>query len=223
MPRNFKGICWTVVLLFALVTWSRHIQADKHREYPKLNTIPVTNFTCLAKLPGYYADPHPSSGCQVYHMCHTKRRKYSYLCPNHTLFNQAQLICDHWYNVNCSLAENNYKVNDKLFAEGKIKFETRLPTIRSSFSAKPNDDITSFSSKPEVRGTNPPLDRISGSRKHKPPVEVPGDSGRGRSKVVFQTILPQTMRVQSIHGKCVGCMTFYIRDGEECTPCVWPR
>ncbi|XP_076335325.1 uncharacterized protein LOC143238725 [Tachypleus tridentatus] len=212
MSRNSTGICRTVALLFALVTWSRHIQADKHREYPKLNTIPITNFTCLAKLPGYYADPHPSSGCQVYHMCNTKRKKYSYLCPNHTLFNQAQLICDHWYNVNCTLAEDNYKVNDNLFAEGKIQFKIRLPRVRSSFSAKP-----------KVNETNSPLDHRSGFHKNKTSVEVPANSDRGHLKVVFETIFPETMRVESIHRKCIGCMRFFIRDGDKCIPCVWPR
>jgi hypothetical protein len=28
--------------------------------------------------------------------------KYSFLCPNGTLFNQVYFICDWWFNVDCS-------------------------------------------------------------------------------------------------------------------------
>ncbi|XP_022255347.1 uncharacterized protein LOC111088749, partial [Limulus polyphemus] len=186
-----------------------------HGEYPKLNAIPATNFTCFTKLPGYYADPHPKAGCQVYHMCNMKGRKYSYLCPNHTLFNQVQLICDHWYNVDCTLAEANYKVNDNLFAEGKVKFETERPKPPSSFPVKLNANRTSV-----------PYGRTPGLsiRKHKTPFHIPADGSRGRSQIVFQNgPYPKRVRVHDSHRKCAGCMTFFIRDGAQCTPCVWPR
>ena len=29
--------------------------------------------------------------------------RYSFLCPNGTLFNQQYFICDWWFNVDCSL------------------------------------------------------------------------------------------------------------------------
>ena len=31
--------------------------------------------------------------------------KYSFLCPNGTIFNQGYFICDWWFNVDCSEAE----------------------------------------------------------------------------------------------------------------------
>lgn len=44
-------------------------------------------------------------------MCDGLGRKFDYICPNTTLFQQRMLICDHWYMVNCSKAESNYGAN----------------------------------------------------------------------------------------------------------------
>lgn len=71
--------------------------------------IPRTNFQCVNRPPGYYADIE--TGCQVYHMCDGLGRQFSYACPNTTLFQQRMLICDHWYMVNCSKAESDYGAN----------------------------------------------------------------------------------------------------------------
>ena len=43
--------------------------------------------------------------------------KYSLLCPNGTLFNQQYFICDWWFNVDCSLAEEFYSLNEDIAAE----------------------------------------------------------------------------------------------------------
>lgn len=44
-------------------------------------------------------------------MCDGLGRKFDYMCPNTTLFQQRMLICDHWYMVNCAKAESNYDAN----------------------------------------------------------------------------------------------------------------
>ena len=55
-------------------------------------------------LQGYYADPEAE--CQAFHICanfgDANLVKYSFLCPNGTLFNQQYFICDWWFNVDCS-------------------------------------------------------------------------------------------------------------------------
>lgn len=68
-----------------------------------------TNFSCVGRASGYYADI--DTGCELYHMCDGLGRKFSYACPNTTLFQQRMLICDHWYMVNCSKAERDYSAN----------------------------------------------------------------------------------------------------------------
>ena len=56
---------------------------------------------------GYYADPEAE--CQAFHICTSDAEgglaKYSFLCPNGTIFNQEYFICDWWFNVDCSEAE----------------------------------------------------------------------------------------------------------------------
>ena len=53
---------------------------------------------------GYYADEEAQ--CQVFHICTADGAgglaKYSFLCPNGTIFNQNYFICDWWFNVDCS-------------------------------------------------------------------------------------------------------------------------
>ena len=43
--------------------------------------------------------------------------KYSFLCPNGTVFNQEYFICDWWFNFDCSQAEALYARNDEIRAE----------------------------------------------------------------------------------------------------------
>ena len=50
--------------------------------------------------PGYYADEEAE--CQVFHICAAEEAKYSFLCPNGTIFNQEYFICDWWFNVDCA-------------------------------------------------------------------------------------------------------------------------
>ena len=76
----------------------------------------ITNFNQIL---GYYADPEAQ--CQVFHICTADGQgglaKYSFLCPNGTIFNQNYFICDWWFNFDCSEAEGLYSLNDDIAAE----------------------------------------------------------------------------------------------------------
>lgn len=67
-----------------------------------LNSIPKTDFECADKrgkfVSGLFADH--KTGCQVWHLC-SNNRKYSFLCPSGTIFNEKVRICDWRYNVKC--------------------------------------------------------------------------------------------------------------------------
>ena len=85
--------------------------------------VPETEFSCEGQvIGGYYADP--SAECQVFHVCATDsadagpNSKWSFLCPNGTIFNQNYFICDWWFNFDCSEAEGLYGLNDQLGATG---------------------------------------------------------------------------------------------------------
>ena len=86
------------------------------QDYPLYGEIPQTDFSCQGRVfGGFYADP--ASQCQVFHVCGRTGEKYSFLCPNGTLFNQNYLTCDFWYNSDCSEAERFYSVNERIKAE----------------------------------------------------------------------------------------------------------
>ena len=89
-------------------------------DYPIYAEAPETGFACDGQVDGgYYA--HPEAECQVFHICTADGQgglaKYSFLCPNGTIFNQNYFICDWWFNFDCAEAENLYSLNDDLAAE----------------------------------------------------------------------------------------------------------
>ncbi|KAK2726425.1 uncharacterized protein LOC136031954 [Artemia franciscana] len=90
--------------------------------FPVFLTIPQVTFSCGNRLPGFYADQ--SAGCQVYHQCLFDGRRYTHLCGVGTIFNQEHLVCDHWYNYDCSKAEIDSRVNERY----QRFFTTEVPT-----------------------------------------------------------------------------------------------
>merc|ERR1719418_150856 len=89
-------------------------------DYPIYAEAPETGFACDGQVDGgYYADPEAE--CQVFHICTADGQgglaKYSFLCPNGTVFNQNYFICDWWFNFDCAEAEGLYGLNEELAAE----------------------------------------------------------------------------------------------------------
>jgi len=89
-------------------------------DYPIFGEVPDTSFLCDGQVDGgYYADPE--ADCQAFHICAGDGTggltKYSFLCPNGTLFNQQYFVCDWWFNVDCSIAEDLYSLNEEIAAE----------------------------------------------------------------------------------------------------------
>merc|ERR1712110_910958 len=77
------------------------------QDYPTLDffNLPATSFDCGGRINGgFYSDEE--AFCQMYHMCVEEAsggfRKYSFVCPNGTVFSQERLVCDAWFNVDCS-------------------------------------------------------------------------------------------------------------------------
>ena len=60
--------------------------------------------------------------------------KYSFLCPNGTIFNQNYFICDWWFNFDCSQAEALYSRNDEIRAEQEANIG----------AVAPEDDIAAY-------------------------------------------------------------------------------
>ena len=95
-------------------------------DYPIFSTVPDTSFLCDGQADGgYYSDPEAE--CQAFHICANDgtggRTKYSFLCPNGTLFNQQYFICDWWFNVDCSQVtslQNPFDQKTSFFSRQRI-------------------------------------------------------------------------------------------------------
>merc|ERR1711862_950299 len=104
----------------ALSALSNSIPGVPGEDYPIYAEVPETAFSCDGQVDGgYYADPEAE--CQAFHICTADGAgglaRYSFLCPNGTLFNQNYFICDWWFNFDCSTAEDLYSLNDEIAAE----------------------------------------------------------------------------------------------------------
>merc|ERR1719339_848142 len=104
----------------ALAALQGSIPGIPGEDYPIYAEVPETGFGCDGQVDGgYYADPEAE--CQAFHICTADGQgglaKYSFLCPNGTIFNQNYFICDWWFNFDCSEAEGLYSLNDEIAAE----------------------------------------------------------------------------------------------------------
>ena len=104
----------------ALAALASNIPGIPGEDYPIYAEVPETAFVCDGQVDGgYYADPEAE--CQAFHICTADGAgglaKYSFLCPNGTLFNQNYFICDWWFNFDCATAEDLYSLNDDIAAE----------------------------------------------------------------------------------------------------------
>ncbi|XP_050667060.1 uncharacterized protein LOC126966841 [Leptidea sinapis] len=83
-------------------------------DYPILTVIPQTKFDCKTqRYKGFFADPE--TRCQVWHYCDLNGGQASFLCPNGTIFSQAGLTCDWWFNVRCASTAQLYVLNESLY------------------------------------------------------------------------------------------------------------
>lgn len=98
-------------------------------DYPIYADAPETAFTCDGRVNGgYYADPEAQ--CQAFHICTDDAQggltKYSFLCPNGTIFNQEYFICDWWFNVDCSKAEDLASSRNADLASARSEADARI-------------------------------------------------------------------------------------------------
>lgn len=97
------------------------------RDYPIYSYIPKTTFNCRGIESGYYADLE--TDCQVFHICE-EGKKISFLCPNGTIFQQSELICEWWNKVNCTNSPN-------LYEESAEKLQNEVARRKSSRRVAP--------------------------------------------------------------------------------------
>jgi hypothetical protein len=96
------------------------------KDYPTLSSVPKTDFECKELNNGVYADLE--TGCQVWHICQN-RHKHSFLCPNGTIFNEKNGICDWWYNQDCPKLLKLTDKDDSDMDSIKAKLKTKRHSV----------------------------------------------------------------------------------------------
>jgi Chitin binding Peritrophin-A domain len=62
----------------------------------------------------------------VFHICQSGGQMDSFLCPNGTIFNQRYLVCDWYYNVDCSQAEGLWRETNEAVVNAMREADERL-------------------------------------------------------------------------------------------------
>ena len=115
-----------------------NIPGTPGEDYPIFAEVPESGFVCDGQVDGgYYADPEAK--CQAFHICTSDGQgslaKYSFLCPNGTIFNQNYFICDWWFNFDCAEAEGLYSKNEEIAAEREAA--SAAASDQTSYGAPP--------------------------------------------------------------------------------------
>ncbi|KAI1293519.1 hypothetical protein HDE_06446 [Halotydeus destructor] len=127
--------------------------------FPNYLRAPRTKFSCKSMAQeGMYADIE--ARCQSYHMCHG-RRMDTFLCPTGTLFHQATMTCDFWYNVNCDDSDKFFNTNVDVYNSYQPSSTTYKPRPRPTRVERRTTFV------PRSAPTSVPAPRPAGGR---PPV-----------------------------------------------------
>jgi hypothetical protein len=131
-----------------------NIPGTPGEDYPIYAEVPESAFVCEGQVDGgYYADPEAQ--CQAFHICTADGQgglaKYSFLCPNGTIFNQNYFICDWWFNFDCTEAEGLYSKNEEIAAEREAA------TGQSTYGAPALSGYSAAASDASAARSLPPL------------------------------------------------------------------
>merc|ERR1711892_1076039 len=124
------------------------VPGNPGEDYPIYAEVPETAFSCEGRVEGgYYADPE--ADCQPFHVCSADRdgglTKNSFLCPNGTLFNQENFVCEYWFNVDCSQAESFYGLNDNIgTVEGGDGLAGAASSPTGGYASPPDTPLSSY-------------------------------------------------------------------------------
>merc|ERR1711881_266516 len=155
-----------------LASLAQNIPGVPGEDYPIFAFPPDTSFVCDGKIEGYYSDQ--DADCQAFHICGNDGSgsliKYSFLCPNGTLFNQQYFICDWWFNVDCSQAEDFYSLNEDVAAAAAAA------TAAGAGDGEATNDLATYSLPADGADAASPAQLVTGVLP--PPAQVPSRVGR---------------------------------------------
>jgi len=146
-PLTLLGLLWLWPWCPAVVSQPSledNVPGLPGEDYPTLASPPATSFSCADKVAGgYYADTE--AGCQAFHICVGDGAggltKYSFLCPNGTLFNQQYFVCDWWFNVDCDRTEHFYSLNEELHTARQSAVHSTTQDINKIIDDEPSAGV----------------------------------------------------------------------------------
>merc|ERR1711913_263028 len=122
------------------------VPGNPGEDYPIYAEVPETSFTCEGRVEGgYCADTEAE--CQPFHVCSADRdgglARNSFLCPNGTLFNQENFVCEYWFNVDCSQAESFYGLNVNIGVEQGDGLDDAASSSSGQYASPPSEAASS--------------------------------------------------------------------------------
>ncbi|XP_022242038.1 uncharacterized protein LOC111085849 [Limulus polyphemus] len=103
-------------------------------------------FQCESKVEGYYADK--TFNCEVFHYCKQDGKRFTFLCPPKSIFNQKYKICDYKLGSTCGYTEEYLNLDDKQDSLQNItsQVDISIPTTDSQKHSQTSKRIqrTSF-------------------------------------------------------------------------------
>ncbi|XP_003740334.1 uncharacterized protein LOC100904843 [Galendromus occidentalis] len=115
----------------------RELNGADLTEYPFYISVPDDiKFDCDTHGDGFFASIEHH--CQLFHYCFGGYR-YSFLCPNYTVYDQTTFTCRFINTVQCDKSKHYYKRNDALFKEKSTTSTTTTvapPTVAADTIAK---------------------------------------------------------------------------------------
>lgn len=75
---------------------------------------------------------------QVFHICEGGK-KISFLCPNGTIFQQTELICDWWFKVNCAASPGHYAESSEILSRARQVARDKDNKPKQAVNATNND------------------------------------------------------------------------------------
>lgn len=105
--------------------------AARPKTDPLQKLLPYITFDCTGRLEGYYADLQ--FGCEVFHYCKKEGKRFSFICPPNSTFNQKLMICDYekMAKASCLDSPHFFHLNKQLYG---IKQRYKFPEYATSES-----------------------------------------------------------------------------------------
>lgn len=127
---------------------------------------------------------------KVYHIC-ALRKKFSFLCPNGTIFDQRVFVCNWWHNVDCASSANYYNLNDLI---GISPPPTQQQAVKNSINFPSSSYAVGPSAPTKLVVQQPPQQQSVVSQKPLKQIYGPPPSSQGPAAVLQPVLIEEAIK-----------------------------